>query len=52
MPGVKMGDHSILASRSLVPPDTVIKSYEYWAGVPARKIKDVFQDDTEMFAQD
>jgi hypothetical protein len=41
MPGVEMGDHSILASRSLVPPDTIIKPYEYWAGVPAKKIKDV-----------
>jgi acetyltransferase-like isoleucine patch superfamily enzyme len=41
MPGVEMGHHSVLAARSLVPPGTVIKPYEYWAGVPAKKIKDL-----------
>ena len=41
MPGVIMGNNSILASRSLLPPDTIIKPYEYWAGVPAKKIKDM-----------
>lgn len=52
MPGVQMGDHSILASRSLVPPNTVIKPYEYWAGVPARKVKDISPEDTTMGADD
>lgn len=45
MPGVEMGHHSILASRSLVPPGTIIKPYEYWAGVPAKKIKDIDPND-------
>lgn len=39
MPGVRVGHHAVVASRSLVPADTVIGPYEYWAGTPARKIK-------------
>ena len=41
MSGVEVGHHAVVGSRSQVRPDTVIKPYEYWAGTPARKIKDL-----------
>lgn len=40
-PGVEIGDHSIVAARSFVAPNTVIGPYEYWAGSPAEKVKDM-----------
>ncbi|MDY7037008.1 MAG: hypothetical protein SV375_12710 [Thermodesulfobacteriota bacterium] len=45
MAGSVIGHHSIVGSRTLVPPGTVIKPYEYWAGTPARKIKDLTPED-------
>jgi hypothetical protein len=39
MAGVEIGDHAIVASRSVVRPNTKIGPYEYWGGVPAKKIK-------------
>jgi acetyltransferase-like isoleucine patch superfamily enzyme len=41
MPGVRIGNHAVVGARSMVRPDTVIGPYEYWAGAPARKIKDL-----------
>lgn len=45
MPGVRIGDESIVAAGALVSMDTVIPSGEVWGGIPARKIKDVHQSD-------
>jgi hypothetical protein len=39
--GVEIGHHAVVASHSLVLPDTKIAPYEYWAGIPARKVKDL-----------
>jgi hypothetical protein len=41
MAGVEIGHHAIVASRSVVRPNTTIAPYEYWGGVPAKKIKDL-----------
>jgi acetyltransferase-like isoleucine patch superfamily enzyme len=41
MPGVEIGHHAIVGARSLIKPHTVIGPYEFWAGTPARKIKDL-----------
>jgi hypothetical protein len=41
MAGVEIGHHAIVASRSVVRPNTKIPPWEYWGGVPARKIKDL-----------
>lgn len=40
MPGVQIGDRSIIASGSVVTKHTVIPPGEIWGGIPARKIKD------------
>lgn len=40
-PGVRVGRHSVVAVRSFVAPGTVIPPYEYWAGNPAEKVKDL-----------
>ncbi len=44
MAGVEIGHHAIVAARSVVHPDTKIGAYEYWAGTPAKKIKDLQPD--------
>jgi carbonic anhydrase/acetyltransferase-like protein (isoleucine patch superfamily) len=36
--------HAIVAAGAVVPQNTHIKSGELWAGVPAKKIKDVSKD--------
>lgn len=41
MAGVEIGHHAVVASHSVVRPNTKIGPYEYWAGVPAKKIKDI-----------
>lgn len=41
MAGVEIGHHAIVASRSVVSPDTKIGPYEYWRGTPAKKVKDL-----------
>ena len=41
MPGVEVGHHAVVGNRSNVTPGTIIKPYEFWAGVPAKKIKDL-----------
>lgn len=43
MPGVRIGDRSIVAVGSVVSTDTVIPPGEIWAGMPAVKIRDVKQ---------
>ena len=40
-PGVCVGRHAVIAARSFVAPGTVIPPYEYWAGSPAEKVKDL-----------
>lgn len=45
MPGVQIGDESIVAAGALVPMDTVIPPGEVWGGIPARKIKDIDKSD-------
>lgn len=44
MAGVQVSHHAVVGARSVVPPDTKIGPYEYWAGAPARKIKDLRSD--------
>ena len=41
MPGVDIGAGSIVAAGAVVAPNTRIPAGELWAGIPARKIKDV-----------
>ena len=41
MPGVRIGDRSIVAVGSVVPMDTVIPADELWGGIPAVKIRDL-----------
>jgi hypothetical protein len=41
MAGVQVGDHAVIASRSMIYPNTKIGPYEYWAGAPAKKVKDL-----------
>jgi acetyltransferase-like isoleucine patch superfamily enzyme len=45
MPGTEVGHHAVVGARSLVRPDTRIGPYEFWAGVPARKIRDLSPDE-------
>ncbi len=40
-PGVRVGHHAVVAARAFVAPGTVIPPYEYWAGSPAEKVKDL-----------
>ncbi|OQX87289.1 MAG: hypothetical protein B6D55_03800 [Candidatus Omnitrophica bacterium 4484_70.2] len=41
LPGVEIGENSIIAAGAVVPMNTRIPANEVWAGIPARKIKDV-----------
>lgn len=41
MPGVEIGENSIVLPGSMVPLDTNIPANEIWGGNPARKIKDL-----------
>jgi carbonic anhydrase/acetyltransferase-like protein (isoleucine patch superfamily) len=41
MPGVRIGNYSIIAVGSVVLMDTVIPSGEVWGGIPAVKIRDL-----------
>ena len=45
MPGVRIGDESIVAAGALVVMNTVIPPNEVWGGIPAKKIKDVDKSD-------
>lgn len=40
LPGVTVGDDSIVAAGAVVPKDTVIPPNEVWGGVPAKKISE------------
>jgi len=44
MAGVEVGHHAVVGNRSVVRPDTKIEPYEFWAGTPAVKIKDLKPD--------
>lgn len=52
MPGVRIGDESILAAGALVSMDAVIPPGEVWGGIPAKRIKNVHQSDVQMFGHD
>jgi acetyltransferase-like isoleucine patch superfamily enzyme len=41
LPGVEIGDNSVIGAGSLVLPSTKIGKNEFWAGVPAKKIKNL-----------
>jgi acyl-CoA synthetase (AMP-forming)/AMP-acid ligase II len=41
MPGVRVGNHSMVNAMSLVAPHTVIRPYEVWGGNPAVKLRDL-----------
>ena len=45
MPGVCVGENSIVVAGSVVKMDTNIPPNELWGGMPARKIKDIELDD-------
>lgn len=45
MPGVEIGDGSVVAACSVVGMGTRIAAGELWAGIPARKIKDLSHSD-------
>ncbi len=39
LPGVRIGNHAIVATGAVVPKGTVIGDGEVWGGVPARKLR-------------
>ena len=41
MPGVEIGENSIVAPGAVVSEKTKIPPNEVWGGVPARKLKDI-----------
>lgn len=41
LPGVEVGENSIIAPGAVVLRDTKIPANEFWGGVPAKKIKDI-----------
>ena len=45
MPGVCVGENSVVTAGSVVKMDTNIPKNELWGGIPARKIKDIQADD-------
>jgi acetyltransferase-like isoleucine patch superfamily enzyme len=45
MPGVELGEHSVLAPGAVATVDTKIPAHELWGGIPARKIKDLAPHD-------
>lgn len=42
MPGVEIGDDSVIAPNAIVAPNTKVPPKELWGGVPARKIKSIY----------
>jgi hypothetical protein len=45
-PGVEVGHHAVVGVRSVVHTNTKIGPYEYWAGDPARKIRNLTPGDS------
>jgi len=41
MPGVRIGERSMIKTMSLVTMNTKVPPHEIWAGIPARKVRDV-----------
>jgi len=50
MVGVNIGDGSIIAAGAVVTKD--IPKYEIWAGVPARKLRDRFENEEQISIHD
>lgn len=48
MPGVEIGEGSVVAANAVVTRDMKIPPYELWGGVLARKIKDIEKIQTEQ----
>jgi acetyltransferase-like isoleucine patch superfamily enzyme len=48
MPGVEIGENSVVASGAVVLMNTRIPPNELWGGIPAKKIKDISRDSKEM----
>lgn len=48
MAGVEIGDHAVVGNRSVVKPNTKIGPYEFWAGSPAVKIKDLRDESRDL----
>jgi acetyltransferase-like isoleucine patch superfamily enzyme len=46
MSGVRVGDGAVVAHRSIVTKD--VGPYEVWGGIPARKLKDRFDEQTKL----
>ncbi len=46
--GVVVGTGSIIAANSLVLSNTIIEPHTMWAGVPAKKVKDIGPDQDQM----
>lgn len=51
MDGAKVGKCSVVAPGSLVGMGKTIPSYQLWAGVPARYVRDVTEEDTKKYAE-
>jgi carbonic anhydrase/acetyltransferase-like protein (isoleucine patch superfamily) len=45
--GVVVSEESFVAAGAVVPKDTVIESGELWAGVPARKLRDLTPEERQ-----
>jgi acetyltransferase-like isoleucine patch superfamily enzyme len=45
MAGTDIGDNSVIAAGSVVPPDTKIPPEELWGGIPAKRIKAITDSD-------
>ena len=47
MDGAVVERHAMVAAGALVPPGKVVRSGELWAGLPARKMRDLTTEDIE-----
>ncbi|KAJ3339869.1 hypothetical protein HDU93_007754 [Gonapodya sp. JEL0774] len=47
--GAVVESNAMVAAKSLVPPNKVVKSGELWAGSPARKVRDLSQKELDSF---
>ena len=44
MDNVRVGTNSIIAAGAVVPANTIIEPYSIYAGVPAKRVKDISQE--------
>lgn len=49
MDGAVVESGGMVAAGALVPPGKVVRAGELWAGVPARKVRDLTQEDIDSF---